>query len=70
MIRAIRGCEYEKVLERVDAKALEDPLKAKRVPKRKELLFTKNSLLSKVISTFQKWFYPRDFRFNSARDGR
>ena len=56
MIRAIRGCEWENVLERVEAKALEKPLKANRVPKRKELLFTKNALLSKVISSFQKVF--------------
>jgi hypothetical protein len=70
MISAIRGCEWEMVLQRVEAKALEDPLKAKRAPKRKELLFTKNSLLSKVISSFQNRVYPRDFRVYSVRDGR
>jgi hypothetical protein len=60
MIKAMQGCDVERVAGL--AKALENPLKAKRLPKRKELLFTRKLLLSKVISSFQNRVYPHDIR--------
>jgi len=52
MIKAMQGCAVEKGAGL--AKALENPLRAKRLPNRKELLLTKNFLLSKVVSSYQK----------------